>query len=56
MNEGVYIFVVNGIPKHYSENIQRAAVGVYLYSCATVYLVSPIEFIFRYCLVVRFSG
>ncbi|KAH7716222.1 7TM GPCR protein [Aphelenchoides avenae] len=53
MNDGVYIFVVNGIPKHFSEEVQKAAVGIFLYSCASVYLVSPIEFIFRYFLVVR---
>ncbi|KAH7695029.1 hypothetical protein AAVH_37916 [Aphelenchoides avenae] len=53
MNEGVYIFVSNGVPRDLSPELQRLAVWVFLGACACAIAVSPIEFIFRYCLVVR---
>lgn len=55
MNEGVYIFVVNGIPKDMSPAIQRLTVWVWNGAAASAIMVAPIEFIFRYFLVVRYS-
>ncbi|KAH7716223.1 7TM GPCR protein [Aphelenchoides avenae] len=53
MNEGVYIFVVNGFPKDMSPAIQRLTVWVWNGAAASAIMVAPIEFIFRYFLVVR---
>ncbi|KAH7698374.1 hypothetical protein AAVH_34533, partial [Aphelenchoides avenae] len=53
MNEGVYIFIINGIPKDFSPELQRLTVWVFIGACASAILMSPIEFIFRYCLVVK---
>lgn len=53
MNEGAFIFVVNGIPKNLSPALQRLTVCVFSTATASAIMVAPVEFIFRYCLVVK---
>lgn len=55
MNDGVWIFVVNGFPRHSSPAMQKIAVGVWVFSLASTFTVSPIEFVFRYFLVVKYA-
>lgn len=52
MNDGVYIFVLNGVVKRLPVELQKLSLLVYVWSCAVV-MVPALEFIFRYCLVVR---
>lgn len=53
MNGGVYIFIVNGIPKDFSPALQHLTVWFFNGAISSAMMVAPIEFIFRYCLVVK---
>ncbi|KAH7700753.1 hypothetical protein AAVH_32123, partial [Aphelenchoides avenae] len=53
INDGVYIFVINGVLAEYSEPVRKLALTAWTSSLNCTFVVSPIEFIFRYFLVVR---
>lgn len=56
MNEGYYIFVINGLPKAWSYEAQLVSVAFWNFAiCMTAFLAS-IEFTFRYLLVVRYKN
>ncbi|KAH7696253.1 hypothetical protein AAVH_36679, partial [Aphelenchoides avenae] len=51
-NEGIYLFVVNGVVKDFPR-LAVISSGVWVLACVCACLVSTIEFIFRYFMVVR---
>ncbi|KAH7725160.1 hypothetical protein AAVH_07207 [Aphelenchoides avenae] len=53
MNSGVYFFVVNGVPKDWTPEGQKFMVAIWMFILSTTCMVSPVEFIFRYFLVVK---
>ncbi|KAH7696492.1 hypothetical protein AAVH_36437 [Aphelenchoides avenae] len=53
LNSGVYIWGINGFIKDCSPRVQKLAMSLWIVSCCAACLVSTIEFIFRYFLVVR---
>lgn len=53
MNDGTYIFIMNGFPKDFSPEWQRVFVAVWMFGISLTCIVSPIEFIFRYLRVVK---
>ncbi|KAH7719270.1 hypothetical protein AAVH_13242, partial [Aphelenchoides avenae] len=52
-NEGVYIFVINGVVKDFPPVVHKAAMGLWVLACCAAVLVSTMEFIFRYFMVVH---
>ncbi|KAH7702496.1 hypothetical protein AAVH_30345, partial [Aphelenchoides avenae] len=53
LNSGVYIWAINGFIKDCSPGVQKLAMSLWITSCCAACLVTTIEFIFRYFLVVR---
>ncbi|KAH7698616.1 hypothetical protein AAVH_34289, partial [Aphelenchoides avenae] len=53
MNDGTHLYVLNGIPKDLPPRGQKIVVALWIFATAAVCNVSPVEFIFRYCRVVR---
>lgn len=53
INDGTYIFIINGYPTAFSPHWQKVFIALWMFSLAATCIVSPIEFIFRYLLVVR---
>ncbi|KAH7697140.1 hypothetical protein AAVH_35779, partial [Aphelenchoides avenae] len=53
MNQGNYIFIVNGLPKHWSLQWQIFSFATFIFFLSLTGYVAPIEFIFRYVLVVK---
>lgn len=53
MNSGVYLFAVNGMPKNWSPGWQKFMVAFWMFALSLTCIVSPVEFIFRYFLVVK---
>lgn len=54
MNHGTYIFIINGeLPKGLSQEWQKFFVGLWMFAMSLTCIVSPVEFIFRYLLVVK---
>ncbi|KAH7701319.1 hypothetical protein AAVH_31550, partial [Aphelenchoides avenae] len=52
-NDGNYIFIINGVPKNWGKTGQMLSVAVWVGLCSSSGYVAPIEFIFRYVLVVK---
>lgn len=52
MNDGYYIFVLNGIIMSLPPHIQKVALLLRVWSCQVV-MAPALEFIFRYYVVVR---
>lgn len=53
MNQGNYIFIVNGLPKHWALHWQIFSFATWIFFLSLTGYVAPIEFIFRYMLVVK---
>lgn len=53
MIDGILIYVVNGVPKYMSSEWQKLSCGFYIFTTGSACMVSAIEFIFRYFLVVK---
>ncbi|KAH7711727.1 hypothetical protein AAVH_20970 [Aphelenchoides avenae] len=54
LNSGVYIWAINGVIKDFSPGVQKIVMSLWIVSCCGACLVSTIEFIFRYFLVVKY--
>ncbi|KAH7707130.1 hypothetical protein AAVH_25641 [Aphelenchoides avenae] len=54
LNQGTYIFVVNGFPKVLPSHWQRVFVGLWMYALTSTCVASIVEFIFRYLHVVKY--
>lgn len=51
--EGIYLIVVNGIPRNWSPEYRVIAAGAWFLPLHLSIFMPPIDFIFRYFLVVR---
>ncbi|KAH7702290.1 hypothetical protein AAVH_30561, partial [Aphelenchoides avenae] len=53
INDGNYIFIINGMPKNWSREAQQLSAAGFVFLCSLAGYVAPIEFTFRYMLVVK---
>ncbi|KAH7693559.1 SRJ-21 protein [Aphelenchoides avenae] len=53
LNQGVYIFVVNGFLKHLTAQWQYLMIGAWMFSFSLTLIIVPVEFTFRYMLVCK---
>ncbi|KAH7724234.1 Protein Y9C9A.5 [Aphelenchoides avenae] len=53
IDDGNYIFIINGLPKNWSREAQQLSAAGFVFLCSLAGYVAPIEFTFRYMLVVK---